>query len=226
VTRRPALVRGEAMPDRVHGAALFADISGFTPLTEALSAELGAHRGAEELTKHLNRVFHTLIEELHRFGGEVIYFQRRLHHVLSSRPISFHSSPVSSFLKGLVSRGIRIRVLTNSLASNDVLAAFAGYSKVRHLQVHQITTRWGTVAVSPCRPFPAYHSTLTMMPVSVGALAETATHRRVRRGGQHDPADRSATAAAINPRDACCGQEALRVQSTRTGRAIHRRDQR
>ena len=34
-------------------------------------------------------------------------------------------------LKGLVSRGVRIRVLTNSLASNDVLAAFAGYSKVR-----------------------------------------------------------------------------------------------
>ena len=72
--RRRALARGEAMPDRVHGAALFADISGFTPLTEALSAELGAHRGAEELTKHLNRVFHALIEELHRFGGEVIYF--------------------------------------------------------------------------------------------------------------------------------------------------------
>ena len=37
---------------------------------------------------------------------------------------------------------------------------------------------------------------------------------------------RSAAPAAINPRDACCGQEALRVQSTRTGRAIRRRDQR
>jgi putative cardiolipin synthase len=31
----------------------------------------------------------------------------------------------------LRSRGVRIRVLTNSLASNDVLAAFAGYSKYR-----------------------------------------------------------------------------------------------
>jgi len=72
--RRRALARGDVMPDRVHGAALFADISGFTPLTEALAAELGAHRGAEELTKHLNRVFHALIEELHRFGGEVIFF--------------------------------------------------------------------------------------------------------------------------------------------------------
>ena len=33
------------MPDRVRGAALFADISGFTPLTEALAKELGPQRG-------------------------------------------------------------------------------------------------------------------------------------------------------------------------------------
>ena len=39
--------------------------------------------------------------------------------------------PGVEFLKELVGRGVRIRVLTNSLASNDVLAAFAGYSKVR-----------------------------------------------------------------------------------------------
>ena len=34
-------------------------------------------------------------------------------------------------LKELVDRGVRVRVLTNSLASNDVLAAFAGYAKRR-----------------------------------------------------------------------------------------------
>jgi len=39
--------------------------------------------------------------------------------------------PGVEVLKQLVSRGVRVRVLTNSLASNDVLAAFAGYSKVR-----------------------------------------------------------------------------------------------
>jgi putative cardiolipin synthase len=39
--------------------------------------------------------------------------------------------PGVELLRGLVGRGVRIRVLTNSLASNDVLAAFAGYSKVR-----------------------------------------------------------------------------------------------
>ena len=72
--RRRALAAGIKMPDRVRGAALFADISGFTPLTEALANELGPQHGAEELTKHLNRVFHGLIAELDRYGGEVIYF--------------------------------------------------------------------------------------------------------------------------------------------------------
>ena len=56
------------------GAALFADISGFTPLTEALAAELGSQRGAEELTANIGRVFHAVIGELDRRGGDVIYF--------------------------------------------------------------------------------------------------------------------------------------------------------
>jgi class 3 adenylate cyclase/tetratricopeptide (TPR) repeat protein len=72
--QRRVLLRGETLPDRVTGAALFADISGFTPLTEALAVELGPQRGAEELTANLNRVFHAIIEELHTFGGDVIYF--------------------------------------------------------------------------------------------------------------------------------------------------------
>ena len=62
------------MPDRVRGAALFADVSGFTALTEALAKELGAQRGAEVLTTHLNRVFHALVEELEAYGGDVIYY--------------------------------------------------------------------------------------------------------------------------------------------------------
>ena len=45
--RRRALALGHTLPDRTHGAALFADISGFTPLTEALAQALGPRRGAE-----------------------------------------------------------------------------------------------------------------------------------------------------------------------------------
>jgi class 3 adenylate cyclase/tetratricopeptide (TPR) repeat protein len=72
--RRRALADHVELPDRVTGAALFADISGFTPLTEALARELGPQRGAEELTATLGRVFHAVIEALDRRGGDVIYF--------------------------------------------------------------------------------------------------------------------------------------------------------
>ncbi|HEU5011335.1 MAG TPA: BREX system ATP-binding domain-containing protein, partial [Roseiflexaceae bacterium] len=72
--RRLALVRGLALPDRTCGAALFADISGFTPLAEALAQELGPQRGAEELTAHLNRLYDALIHCVHQFGGSVIGF--------------------------------------------------------------------------------------------------------------------------------------------------------
>jgi len=72
--RRQALVRGETLPDRTSGAALFADISGFTPLTAALAQELGPQRGAEELARLLNQVYGALIAEVHRYGGSVIGF--------------------------------------------------------------------------------------------------------------------------------------------------------
>ena len=72
--RRRALSAGMELPNRVAGSALFADISGFTPLTEALSNELGPQRGAEELTINIGRVFHAVIAELDAYGGDVIYF--------------------------------------------------------------------------------------------------------------------------------------------------------
>ncbi len=72
--RRHALARGETLADHTHGSALFADVSGFTPLTEALVRELGPQRGAEELTGFLNEVYDALINELHRWGGSAIAF--------------------------------------------------------------------------------------------------------------------------------------------------------
>jgi adenylate cyclase len=72
--RRVALAQGRGLPDRVDGAALFADISGFTPLTEALVRAFGPQRGAEELTRQLNQVYDALVNELHRYQGSVISF--------------------------------------------------------------------------------------------------------------------------------------------------------
>lgn len=74
IDRRLALIKGESVPDRDTGATLFADISGFTPLTEALVRELGRQEGAEELTRQLNLVYDALIDEVHRYRGSVIGF--------------------------------------------------------------------------------------------------------------------------------------------------------
>jgi class 3 adenylate cyclase/tetratricopeptide (TPR) repeat protein len=72
--RRAALARGELLPEHTHGAALFADISGFTPLTEALDRALGPRRGVETVTDQINRVYEALIAEVERYGGSVIDF--------------------------------------------------------------------------------------------------------------------------------------------------------
>src|SRR5512144_1876460 len=74
--RRQALARGEDLPERARGAALFADIAGFTPLTEALDRALGARRGVEAMTDQINRVYNALIAEVERCGGRVIGFAK------------------------------------------------------------------------------------------------------------------------------------------------------
>lgn len=72
--RRHALASGRPLPNRMWGAALLADISGFTPLTERLARDLGMRRGSEEITRLLNRVYDAILEELHRCGGSAISF--------------------------------------------------------------------------------------------------------------------------------------------------------
>lgn len=69
-----ALAMSASLPDRTSGSVIFADISGFTPLTDALRTALGARRGAEVLNVHLDAVYTALIAEVERFGGSVIGF--------------------------------------------------------------------------------------------------------------------------------------------------------
>ena len=72
--RRRALATGQSLPEETIGATLFADISGFTPLTTALVHSYGPRRGADELTRQLNLVYTALISEVERYGGSVIGF--------------------------------------------------------------------------------------------------------------------------------------------------------
>ncbi len=55
-----------------HAAILFADISGFTVLTERL-AEKGL-TGVETLARILNKYFGQLIDIIHAYGGDVVKF--------------------------------------------------------------------------------------------------------------------------------------------------------
>lgn len=72
--RRYAIVNCQELSIASSGAALFGDISGFTPLAEILVTELGYQKGAEELTRHLNVVFDAIISSLHNYRGSVIGF--------------------------------------------------------------------------------------------------------------------------------------------------------
>ena len=57
---------------RMHAALLFADVSGFTAMSESL-ARLGKE-GAEELTRVLNGYFAAMIDVVYAYGGQVIKF--------------------------------------------------------------------------------------------------------------------------------------------------------
>jgi len=57
-----ALAHNETLPNRTNGAVLFADVSGFTPLTRTFAKTLGQKRGAEAMLGVLNPLFETLIE--------------------------------------------------------------------------------------------------------------------------------------------------------------------
>jgi class 3 adenylate cyclase/tetratricopeptide (TPR) repeat protein len=74
IDRRHALVEGRELTDRTTGAAVLADLSGYSALTSALAAALGPQRAAEELTERLHPVFDALATTVHHYGGSILGF--------------------------------------------------------------------------------------------------------------------------------------------------------
>lgn len=72
--RRNAIATGQELPSQMDGTALWADLSGFTSLTEALVAKHGARQGVEELASRLNQIYTAIIEPVESHGGSVIDF--------------------------------------------------------------------------------------------------------------------------------------------------------
>ena len=72
--RRAAIAAGRDLPSQTHGTALWADLSGFTPLTEALIQKFGPRHGADELGQYLNHFYNAMIAPVDDYGGSVIDF--------------------------------------------------------------------------------------------------------------------------------------------------------
>jgi len=149
--RRLALARGAPLPDRTHGAALFADISGFTPLTEALVRELGPQRGAEELTRHLNIVYDALISELHSYGGCVI---------------GFSGDAITCWLDG----DDGLRATTCALAMQQAMRRFATVTIPSGAKVSLAMK--AAVAIGPARRFLVGDASIQTIDALAGAILD------------------------------------------------------
>jgi class 3 adenylate cyclase/tetratricopeptide (TPR) repeat protein len=64
--------RGRVEGEFTYGTVMFADISGFTAMSEKLS--LQGKEGAEEVTRVINQLFTALLEVSDRYGGDLLKF--------------------------------------------------------------------------------------------------------------------------------------------------------
>ena len=108
--RLRTIANGTSLPDRASGSALFADISGFTALTESLREKFGSRQGAEELTKQLGEVYSALITEIEKYGGSVIGFAG--------------DSMLCWFNAGDGARGTEIRAASAAFGMQDAIKEF------------------------------------------------------------------------------------------------------
>lgn len=121
--RRSALLQRTTLPEYTEGSVLFADISGFTPLTEAFMRILGAERGAEVLTVHLNQIFDALISEVDRYGGSVIGFAGDAITCLFLDPTGIQSTRCAFAMQRMMARFAQLPVPDGSVVALAMKAA-------------------------------------------------------------------------------------------------------
>jgi class 3 adenylate cyclase/tetratricopeptide (TPR) repeat protein len=176
--RRMALAQGMDLPNHMIGATLFADISGFTMLTEVLVQSLGAQRGAEELSRWLNLIYDALIAEIERSHGSVLIFSG------DSITCWFDNSPLPGEEPGLVAEQFN----PENLASASLKATACAFSMQQAMQQFAEVNVQDTgtvslvikiaVAAGPVRRFIVGDPTIQLIDVLAGktldrlALAE------------------------------------------------------
>lgn len=159
--RRRTLATGHPLPEETIGATLFADISGFTPLTTALVRSYGPRRGADELTRQLNLVYTALISEVERYGGSVIGF--------SGDAITcwFAAEPAPGELT--LADAIR-NAVTAALAMQT---AMQNYQRIRLPNGTTVTLAIKTaVAAGPARRFTVGEPAIQLIDVLAGATLD------------------------------------------------------
>ncbi len=84
------------------------------------------------LVDHPEKITHSRDpNEFHLIDQLTPFFKNIEKELIIISPYFVPGSEGIRFLKGLTDRGVRVKVLTNSLASNDVVIAHAGYSNYR-----------------------------------------------------------------------------------------------
>lgn len=169
IDRRLALAEGRELPERTQGAALFADISGFTPLTEMLARTLGPKRGAEELTRYLNQVYDALITELHRFGGSVLGFSGdAITCWFDENSKQTHTEAEDEAASGL--KLATLRATASALAMQTAMVQFANLEVVEGGTVSLAMK--AAVATGPVRRFIVGDPEYTLLDVMAGQTLE------------------------------------------------------
>jgi len=146
--RLHALIAGTDLPLEDSGSVLFADLAGFTPLTERLFHDFGARRGAETLTDLLDAVYAPLIATVHAHGGSVI---------------SFSGDAITCWFSGADPRS----AISCGLAMQQAMGPFAAYRLASDTQVS--LTLKVAIAAGPVQRFVVGDPAIQRIDILAGA---------------------------------------------------------
>ena len=164
--RRRALASNQSLPDYTHGAALFADIAGFTSLTAALTRQYGPRRGADELTRQLNRVFTALITEVHGYGGSVIGFS-------GDAITCWFDADEQVESRGVESRGVEVAALRATAAAIAIQQTIVRFANIEIAPTENVLLTIKTaVAAGSVRRFTVGDPAMCLMDVLAGSLMD------------------------------------------------------
>ncbi len=167
VDRRRAILRGETLPNRTYGAALFVDVSGFTTMTERLVQHFGRQEGAEAVPRYINPLYDALIAQLHLYGGSVINFagdsitcwldgddgRRALHCALAMQAVVKQMDVIRLTGDDVIKLEVKVAVAVGAARrfvvgseENGFIDVLAGQTIVRMAAAEQVTNK-GEVTV-------------------------------------------------------------------------------